>query len=125
MLYKIALTLALLHASTADAKVTRLSLGLKRMPFNADAMFPGHTKWEAETDLLWDVSLGRWFAENDVTGRTYGSRYRYVSWRFSTGVQVTPWLDLVWDHHSQHGVDLYIDRFAVKDGYGIRLHFVE
>lgn len=125
MLYKITLILVLLHTSIADAKVTRLSLGLKRMPFNADAMFPGHTKWEAETDLLWDVSLGRWFADNDVTGRTYGSRYRYVSWRFSTGVQIQPWLDLVWDHHSQHGVDLYIDRFSVKDAYGVRINFLE
>jgi hypothetical protein len=109
----------------AEAKVTQLSLELKRLPFNRDYFIPERTIWDAETNLLWDVSLGRWFIENDITGRTADSRYRYVSWQFTTGINITPYLDLVWDHHSEHRMDTYSDKYPVRDAYGIRINFVE
>lgn len=109
----------------ADAKVSQLSLELKRMPFNRDFLFPDRTEWEFETSLLMDVSIGRWFMESDLTGRTAGSRYRYVGWQYTTGLRVAEWLDVIWDHHSEHAIDYERAKFPVRDGYGIRLNFVE
>jgi hypothetical protein len=109
----------------AEAKVRELSLDLKRMPFQRDFLFPDRTNWQAETKLTADVSIGRWFLDNQITGRTYGDRYRYVAWEFDTGLYILPWLDILWSHKSEHAIDLYRDKFSVRDSYGIRLKFVE
>jgi hypothetical protein len=115
----------LLLTSAAEAKVRDLSLDLKRMPFNRDLLFPEKEYWGYETRLNADVQLGNFFMDNQITGRTYDSRYRYVSWGFDIGYRLTPWLDLVHSHLSQHAVDLYRDRFPIVDSYGIRLRFSE
>lgn len=111
--------------SSASAEVHQFSLELKRMPFNRDYFFPGKTEWDHETSLLWDVSLGRWFMESDLTGRTSDGRYRYASWTYTTGFHIADWLDVIWDHHSEHALDYERSMFPVRDAYGIRLNFVE
>ena len=119
------LLLLLLVCTPLRAEVRELSLDLKRMPFQRDFMFPGQTEWQAETKLTANVTLWRYFQDNQITGRTYGDRYRYVSWEFTHGFTLTPWLDVIHSHKSQHTIDLYSDKFPVTDGYGIRLKFVE
>lgn len=121
----ILIIITLLFSAQAQAEVRKLSLELKRMPFNRDYFFPGMTEWDYETSVLWDVSLGRWFMESDITGRTAGSRYRYVNWTFTTGLSLTPWLDVIWDHESEHALDYEREQYPVRDGYGIRINFVE
>jgi hypothetical protein len=63
--------------------------------------------------------------DNNLTGRTYNSRFRYVGWEYETGFNILPGVDVVWHHHSQHAMDLDRDRFPVMDSYGIRLTFIE
>jgi hypothetical protein len=121
---KSAILLALL-STAAGAEVRDLSLDLKRMPYNRDLLFPGQQYWGYETRLNADVDIGRFFMDNQITGRTYDSRYRYVSWGFDVGIRLTPWLDIVHSHLSQHAVDLHRDVYPVVDSTGIRLKFME
>ena len=96
-----------------------------RIPFNRDFLFPNQEHWDYQVRLLWDVSWGRFWMGNDVTGRTYGSRFRYVSWEFTTGINLLPGLDIVHYHKSQHAIDWKRDKFPVIDGYGVRITFAE
>jgi hypothetical protein len=119
------LYLLLLLSLPAQARVKELSLDLKRMPFQRDYLFPDRTNWGHEVRLNADGEIGRFFMNNQVTGRTYDSRFRYVSWGFDVGFHVFPWLDVVHSHLSEHAIDLYRDKFPVRDSYGIRLKFTE
>ena len=121
---KYVLALALL-TTAAEAKVRDLSLDLKRMPYNRDYLFPGQQYWGYETRLNADVDIGRFFMDNQITGRTFDSRYRYVSWGFDVGIRLTPWLDIVHSHLSQHAIDLYHETYPVVDSTGIRIRFTE
>jgi len=121
---KYVLALALL-TTAAEAKVRDLSLDLKRMPYNRDYLFPGQQYWGYETRLNADVDIGRFFMDNQITGRTFDSRYRYVSWGFDVGIRLTPWLDIVHSHLSQHAIDLYRETYPVVDSTGIRIRFTE
>jgi len=119
------LCLLWLLSTISYAKVRELSLDLKRMPFQRDFLFPDRTNWGHEVRMTADMNIGRWFIDNQLTGRTYDSRFRYVAWEYDTGFYILPWLDLIWSHKSQHTMDLYRDKFPVTDSYGIRLKFVE
>jgi hypothetical protein len=109
---------------TCKAEVTQLSLELKRMPYQREPFFPDQTEWGHEVALHWDVRLGRFFLENETWGQTYDSVFKYMGWQYNMGLTVTPWLDLVWDHHSRHALDADMGRFPVSDAYGIRLNFL-
>lgn len=122
---KVLLILLALIACEAEAKVTEFTLDLKRMPFNRDYFFPERTDWDYETRLNFSGEIGVFFMDNTLTGRTYDSRYRYVSWGFDMGLRVTDWLDIVHTHLSQHAMDLYRESFPVNDSYGIRINFLE
>jgi hypothetical protein len=119
------LILSLVIPCVAEAKVRELSLDLKRMPFQRDFLFPDRTNWGHEVSLIADMNIGRWFIDNKIIGRTYDSRFRYIAWDYDTGFNVLPWLDILWSHKSEHALDLYRDKFPVRDSYGIRLKFVE
>lgn len=124
----ICLLLTLLTASTsslnAEPKVYHLALEASKIPFNRDFLFPETEKWDYQTRLLWGVGYDRWWMDNDITGRTYGSRFRYVAWEFTMGFRLLPGIDLIQYHKSQHAIDLDRDKFPVIDGYGIRITFV-
>ena len=119
--------LIILFSCLAEAKprATHLSLELSRMPHNRDFLFPGKEDWGHELQLRWSVDWWRWFADNNVTGRTADSRFRYVGWEYETGFHIVEGLDLVWHHHSQHAIDWYRERFPVVDAYGIRMTFID
>lgn len=119
------LILSLVMPCVAEAKVRELSLDLKHMPFQRDFLFPDQTSWQHEVKLTADGDIGPWFIDNQVTGRTYNSRFRYVSWEFDTGFHITKWLDILHSHKSEHALDLYKDKFPVRDSYGVRIKFVE
>lgn len=119
------LCLLLLLSLPAQAKVRELSLDLKRMPFQRDYLFPERTNWGHEVRLNADMDVGPYFLDNTITGRTYDSRFRYVAWGFDHGFHLTPWLDVIHSHLSEHAIDLYRDKFPVRDSYGIRIRFTE
>jgi len=122
---KFLLILLVFFALEAQAKVTELTLDLKRMPFNLDYLFPDQTDWDYETRLNFSGEIGIFFMDNKVTGRTYDNRYHYVSWGFDMGFRVTDWLDVVHTHLSQHAIDIYREKFPVTDSYGARLNFLD
>jgi len=117
--------LLLLFCTPLHAEVRELSLDLKRMPFQRDFMFPDQTDWGHEVKLTAGMGLGIYFQNNQVTGRTYGSRFRYVAWEFDHGITILPWLELIHSHKSEHAMDIFVDKFPVRDSYGIRLKFKE
>ena len=119
------LLLALLSPLKAYAEVKELSLDLKRMPFQRSYLFPGQTNWGHEVRLTADGEIGPWFLNNRLTGRTYNSRFHYVGWEYDTGFHLTPWLDIIKSHESQHAIDLFRDKFEVVDSYGLRIKFKE
>ena len=119
------LLLLLLLPSLAQARVTQFSLDLKRMPFQRDFMFPEQLNWGNEVKLTANGELGYYFQNNQVTGRTYNSRFRYVSWEFDHGFHLAPWLDLIHSHKSEHAMDRYLDKYPVRDSYGFRISFLE
>ena len=117
--------LLLLFCTPLHAEVRELSLDLKRMPFQRDFIFPEQTAWGHEVKLTADVSLWRYFQDNQIIGRTYGDRFRYVSWEFDHGFHILPWLDVIHSHKSEHAMDIYVAKFPVRDSYGVRLRFKE
>lgn len=119
------LLLLLLTCTSLRAEVRELSLDLKRMPFQRDFMFPEQLYWGHEVKLTADMSLERYFQDNQVIGRTYGSRFRYVAWEFDHGIHILPWLDVIHSHKSEHAIDILLVKFPVRDSYGIRLRFKE
>lgn len=123
---KILLYLVFLLAPSAFGapQMDRLSLELARLPFNRDYFFPDQKYWGEEVRLQWDVSWGRWSAQNFTTGRTYDGRFRYVGWEFDNCFMLVPGLDLIWHHHSQHALDMARPQFPVLDAYGLKLTFI-
>lgn len=119
------LLMLMLFSMTAKAEIRELSLDLKRLPFQRDFMFPEQLNWGHEVRLNADVDLWRYFQDNQIIGRTYNDRFRYVSWKFDHGFHIFPWLDVVHSHQSEHAMDRYLDKFPVRDSYGIRLRFKE
>lgn len=135
---KYLITLILLITSyTSYAEVTKLNLEATRMPFQRDYYIPEHTSWGYSLSLNMDVhktlfSYGRhdvdWFLESDITGQTRNSRFRNLWWRYVTGFSITPDVDLIWKHKSQHTLDEQVDfekdKYPVSDSYGIRINFL-
>jgi len=119
---------SLLWVSTsarAEPKVYRLALEASHIPFNRDFLFPGIENWDYQIRLLWDVGYGRWWMDNDVTGRTQASRFRYVAWEFTTGIKLFDGIDIIQYHKSQHAIDWERKNFPVIDGYGLRVTFID
>jgi hypothetical protein len=120
----------LLHTARADGlalnppSASHLSLGLSRLPHQRDLLFPDQKYWQHELNLRWNVEWGRWFMDNDITGRTANGRFRYVGWEYETGFRILPGLDVFWHHHSQHAIDWDRPKFPVTDSYGIRITFL-
>jgi hypothetical protein len=127
MYRSMALITALIMCQSAFAapRTDYLSLKLMKMPYQRDYFYPEKTDWDYHLDLTWDVGWGRWFAENDIVGKTFNSRFRDVSWHFTHGFKIVDGLDLVHEHRSQHALDAEREEFPVADSYGIRIIFFE
>ena len=111
--------------SSAFAKVHYLNLEGKRMPYQRDSMLPGVTEWGYEVSLNMKVSMSKVWLESDLTGQSHEARFRNMWWDYTLGYSIIPELDLVWDHQSQHALDWEIQRYDVRDSYGIRLNFIK
>jgi len=118
--------LLLLGSSSAMAKVHHLNLELKRMPFQRSYFFPGITEWGHEASLNFKASLFDehfWF-ESDITGQAKDNRFRRTWWDYTLGIKLSEEIDLVWDHYSDHHIDWEVEKFQVRDSYGIRINFL-
>lgn len=105
--------------------LTEANLELKRMPFQRDYFFKDQEDWGYEISLKLKYQKRSIFLESDITGQTFDSRFRNVWWDYTVGVKVTSEIDIVWDHRSQHALDLDRKKFPVRDSYGIRLNLLK
>jgi len=106
------------------ADVQYLNLEAKRIPFQRDYYYPGMTEWGHEISLNMKTSIGKVWLESDITGQSRHSRFRNIWWDYTLGITTTDWLDIVWDHRSQHSLDMQNDsKYPVRDSYGIRIYF--
>lgn len=118
--------MTIVFISTAGfSDVKYLNLELKRMPFQRDSMIPDRTKWDYEASLNFRANIKKLYIESDLTGQTSKSRFRNMWWDYTLGIVITDYLDLVWDHRSQHLLDLPKEKYDVRDSYGLRLKFIE
>lgn len=122
---KYLLPLLVSTAALAEPQADRLSMDIKRLPFQRDFFFPEQKYWGYELRLNLDLSWGRFFLLNEIPARTYNDRFRYVAWSYDAGVNVLPGLDLIWSHNSQHALDEYRATYPVTDSYGIRITWFE
>ena len=137
---KYILTLLMLTVSLqGSAKVTKLNLEATNIPYQRDYYIPNHTQWGYSLSLNMDVHKDlfnyngyhtvKWFLESDITGHTRNNRFRNMWWRYVTGFSITPDIDIIWKHKSQHTLDEQVDfnndRYPVSDSYGIRFNFLE
>lgn len=116
--------LAALCATNAVAEVRALNLEVKRLPYVRDYFMPEHKYWDAQLNLNWNVGFGAFFMENDIDTRTRQGRFRYVAWEYKTGFDLTPNLAVLWHHRSEHAMDMYREKFPVRDSYGFRINFL-
>ena len=105
--------------------VTYMNMEIKRMPYQRDALFPTTRKWDYELSLNFKWQKGRVFFESDLTGQTYDSRFRNMWWDYTLGIDIVPQVSVVWDHRSQHALDKFVDKFPVRDSYGIRWNMIK
>jgi len=76
-----------------------------------------HNKFSAYKLVYWDVNLHMSMDESQI---------RYAGLEYYLGVKVTPWLDAIKYHHSEHVLEKEIPgnkRFPVEDSYGFRIYF--
>jgi hypothetical protein len=117
--------LLLSGTALAEPQLDKLTMDIKRMPFQRDFFFPGQESWGYELRLNLDLRWGRFFWDNEIPARTYDSAFKYIGWKYDAGVRLIPGVDVVWSHFSQHALDEHRDRFPVTDSYGVRITWFE
>lgn len=62
--------------------------------------------------------------DKNLTGR--GSQFRTIGWNFMLGVMPFDWLQLEYEHHSQHVLDTRYapGGYPLEDSVGIKLNFI-
>lgn len=119
---KKALVLGMLASqAVAEPQVDKLQLYGGRMPFQRDYFYPKRTNWGYELELDWNTSWSRFIWENKIAAHTYNDRFRDVSWSYKVGFRVVKGLDVLWNHRSQHALDLPRPEFPVRDSFGVRI----
>lgn len=73
--------------------------------------------------LYWD-NIIHTNTDKNVSGR--GSQFRTIGWNFMLGIMPFSWLQLEYEHHSQHILDskFALGRFPVEDSIGFKLNFI-
>lgn len=87
------------------------------MPEQNNWQFTGefHNKVNAFNLIFWDTNLHLSMADN---------RVRYVGLEYYLGAHLTPWLDVLRFHHSQHVLEQTSNvHFPLEDSYGFRVYF--
>jgi hypothetical protein len=127
----------LLPEAKADFKLLELhelSMGYKQFgPGGSDPLLTqnglGHDQ-DKEIELLMNTSLLKFIywnnrvhagTDKDIDGH---GQFRTVGWQFQFGVHLSSYLDVQYEHHSQHVLD-YTEpfHFPVQDSIGIRIYF--
>ncbi len=88
--------------------------------------------WKYGTAVTFNLDLARYdqwalYWNNYVHMAATQVAVRHVGWQFETGIELSKHVDLFYDHHSQHIMDLDRQkrRYPLYNAYGIRLVFIE
>jgi hypothetical protein len=131
-LYIILLCGVALYMSDADAgengfiQIDELSVNYKhyhegsRHPLFTDSQLKEGVDLTMNTDLL----LRTFFWDNLVHSNTDDAQYRHIGWQFKFGTHVTSFLNIQYEHHSQHLLDTSYPymKFPVEDSLGFTLY---
>lgn len=134
MMNKIIALLLLLNVEFAEAepRVYHLSLAGGQLVHNREPMLPDvpHKDWG--TAVRWEIGLQweRVFWDSVIAYESCYSKICTASWSFKLGVSLTKYLDLYWEHRSQHTFDQMNsfqkpNLYPLQDAAMLRLNFVE
>lgn len=117
-----------LHAEAKEnwfIQVDELSLNYKKYaPSSRHPLFYNSVMKEGvELNMNTDLGFGLLFWDNKIHTATNSGQYYLIGWQFLFGIHVFPWLDLQYEHHSQHILDdTYPNmKFPVEDSLGFKL----
>lgn len=125
--YLLALVLIGLHSASAGTIFDLDEVSVKYRRFHPSARHPLFHASTPKEGLDLNVNttvLNYIFWDNTVHSYTNSSQYYLVSWELRLGARLTQWLDLFYEHHSQHILDQTYPhmKFPVEDSWGIKLY---
>jgi hypothetical protein len=92
-------------------------------PNNHAPLFDGPQKERVTLNLDADVAKF-FFFNNKVHGTTTSAQYHLIGWNFQIGARVSKYVDVQYEHHSQHLLDRPAPgHFPVEDSIGFTLIF--
>ena len=120
------LLLLLFITTPALSDVQYLNLEAKRLPFQRDYYYPNTNHWGHELSLNFKATIGKAWLESDITGQSRKGRFRNIWWDYTLGYELNKYFDVVWDHKSQHSLDIQLDdKYPVRDSLGFRINFLK
>ncbi len=109
-------------------QVDELSLTYKKFqPSSRHPLFYNSIMKEGiELNMNNDLGFGLLFWDNTIHTSTNSAQYYLIGWQFKLGVHVTHFLDVQYEHHSQHILDdTYPNmKFPVEDSLGFTLRIL-
>lgn len=109
-------------------QVDELSLQYKK--FNQSARHPlfynSQMKEGIDLNMNTDLAFGLIFWDNKIHTTTNSAQYYLIGWQFKFGTHITEFLDVQYEHHSQHLLDdnyPYMS-FPVEDSLGFTLRII-
>ena len=96
------------------------------------------THWQMQLATEFDLSIFKHvYWKNKIHGETAYSKFMGIGWEYDLGIHVGKYVDVFWQHHSRHSLDVsqpyYYSRpdfrikklrYPVRDAYGIRFNFI-
>lgn len=109
-------------------QVDELSLTYKKyQPSSRHPLFHDSKMKEGiELTMNNDLGFGLLFWDNVIHSATNSGQYYLIGWQFKLGIHVTEFLDLQYEHHSQHVLDSAYPymKFPVEDSLGFKLNII-
>lgn len=125
-------------ASAADlhlVSLDRFAMEQYQVVHNRDEYYPydsapsDNEHWSQGTAVLFDVDLVKYglfdmYYRARVHGEATNEQYREVGLQFETGFELKDYLNVFWQHHSQHGLDYQaMTTYPLQDFVGCRVTF--
>lgn len=120
--------IALLISGCASSRVSELSLdyGYYVAPERAYSwpIYPERPKESLALNM--NISPASWFHwKNRIHATTTSAQYRHVGWQLGLFVQPLDWLEVGFEHHSQHLLDRQGEHhFPVEDQVMVKLYLL-
>ncbi len=109
-------------------QVDELSLNYKRYnPGSRHPLFYDSVMKEGiDLNMNTDMAFGLLFWDNKIHTATNSAQYYLIGWNLFLGIHVTSFLDVQYEHHSQHILDdAYPNmKFPVEDSLGFKLTLI-